>query len=185
MDCKILLLVTFYIISKLAYADICELSALFANCSQRGLSQISQNLPEYITKLELSENAITKIGSKAFKTYGKLLILHLANHKISILDSDAFVGLCEFKVLSLTRNRLDHTRYTNNVFRPLKNIQELYLNRNMRSPPPFEKEKVMVHLKILSIDLCGSSDFGIGFLKMMHLQKLTFDHCLACNSKNL
>ncbi|VDI46768.1 Hypothetical predicted protein [Mytilus galloprovincialis] len=191
MDYTILLLVTFCIISKLACADLCELSALFANCSKRGLSEVPQNLPDYITKLELSDNNITKIEPKAFKRYGKLVVLHLAHNKISILDSDAFIGLCELKVLSLTGNRLDHTKYPNNVFRPLKNIQELYLNRNLRRTPPFKQEQTckysdkafswMVNLNILSIDLCGNSDFGIGFLKLIHLQNLTFDYCLAYN----
>ncbi|XP_052066215.1 toll-like receptor 4 [Mytilus californianus] len=193
----LLVAVTFYMINKLAFAQFCDISDLFANCSKRDLSNIPQNLPTNTTELDLSENVITEIGARTLNRYRKLLHLYIANNKISSLDSDAFSGLNELKVLTLIGNRLDHTKYPNNVFRPLRNIQELYLNRNMRSPSPFEpfcngkpcrySDKAfswLVNLKVLSIDLCENPEFGEGFLNMKNLQKLSFDYCLVCKLSN-
>lgn len=168
-----------------------------ANCSFMGLHDVPNSLPNNVLVLDLTGNRLSYVRKKAFAMYKDLDVLYLSYNEIHSIEDDAFHSLNKLRTLYLTGNHLRHTNYTKNVFQGLANLQELYLNRNRQAPSPtqlfckdtpcnYSSEPFiqLINLKTLSIDLCGKSIFGKGFLNLTRLEKLSFDYCLACSLYN-
>ncbi|XP_076076626.1 toll-like receptor 1 [Mytilus galloprovincialis] len=175
----------------------CEVNVTYANCTNRNLTEIPETLPGNIIVLDLSDNRITEIRDNAFVNQNNLEMLYLRKNYINIIQDDAFIGLESLKILSLAENNLKPMIYSEKIFSYLQNLEELYLQRNLHSPDfriplcsesickyPDTSFSLLQNLKVLSMDLCAKSDFGIGFLNLTILQKLTFDFCLACTLSN-
>ncbi|XP_055372332.1 toll-like receptor 7 [Condylostylus longicornis] len=79
--------------------------------------------------LNLSHNALTRIGGKTFKELYFLQILNLRNNSIGHIEDGAFLPLYNLHTLNLAENRL-HT-IDNRLFNGLFILSKLTLNNNL------------------------------------------------------
>ncbi|KAH8253560.1 hypothetical protein KR032_005974 [Drosophila birchii] len=81
--------------------------------------------------LNLSNNALTRIGAKTFKELYFLQILDMRNNSIGHIEDGAFLPLYNLHTLNLAENRL-HT-LDNRIFNGLYVLTKLTLNNNLVS----------------------------------------------------
>ncbi|XP_017868463.1 PREDICTED: toll-like receptor 7 [Drosophila arizonae] len=81
--------------------------------------------------LNLSNNALTRIGAKTFKELYFLQILDMRNNSIGHIEEGAFLPLYNLHTLNLAENRL-HT-LDNRIFNGLYVLTKLTLNNNLIS----------------------------------------------------
>ncbi|EDW74847.2 uncharacterized protein Dwil_GK15901 [Drosophila willistoni] len=81
--------------------------------------------------LNLSNNALTRIGAKTFKELYFLQILDMRNNSIGHIEEGAFLPLYNLHTLNLAENRL-HT-LDNKIFNGLYVLTKLTLNNNLVS----------------------------------------------------
>lgn len=101
--------------------------------------------------LDLSNNAITSLGSRNFQSQSILQVLFINRNKLTELKRDAFVGLSSLRILTLSENNIKFIE--DRVFTPLKNLEKLDLSGNAISYTN------------------GHTFFGLSSLKALHLQK--------------
>lgn len=83
---------------------------------------------EYLQKIQLEHQNLTKIKSAAFTDAINLAEIDLDNNQILLIGEDAFVGLVNLTTLSLAKNNLIAIR--SNTFAGAINLKRLYLNQN-------------------------------------------------------
>lgn len=83
---------------------------------------------EYLQKIQLEHQNLTKIKSAAFTNAISLVEIDLDNNQILLIGEDAFVGLANLTTLSLAKNNLIAIRST--TFSGAVNLQRLHLNQN-------------------------------------------------------
>ncbi|CAG2205404.1 unnamed protein product [Mytilus edulis] len=154
-----------------------------ALCMNQGLTSVPADLPQDITTLDLSYNSISNITGGEFSMYIYLQDLIINRNVLEYLDSSAFSGLRLLRRLSMSRNNLQlDTSYPLGVFKPLSNLLELDISRNMKYD---SKSNIsyklpvneLVNIQELSIDLVAQPHFGNHFRDMKNLQKLRFEFC--------
>lgn len=131
----------------------CICASDIISCSGRNLSAVPSDLPGYITRLDLSHNAITvlpvgwmsgtfhKLATlilsrnalsvvqvNAFAVTPNLLHLDLSSNRLTVLDSDVFAGLKELKELLLFGNQI--VQINPGALGSLRSLQRLYLSGN-------------------------------------------------------
>lgn len=62
------------------------------DCSNQELTSIPLNIPSYTTELDLSNNGLTSIPSRAFSALSQLQKLDLAHNQIRKIEDNAFQG---------------------------------------------------------------------------------------------
>ncbi|VDM37724.1 unnamed protein product [Toxocara canis] len=116
-------------ISRLAKVDVVDLAR---NSIQELPRAVLVNLANSkITRLDLSNNAISALRSRAFSSLHTLRSLRLSRNKIDSIEKAAFEGLVALRSLDLSRNRLKAIRAL--TFSSLISLQNLTLSRNMIS----------------------------------------------------
>ncbi|VDI12412.1 Hypothetical predicted protein [Mytilus galloprovincialis] len=102
---------------------------------------------------------------------------------LEYLEPSSFNGLYLLRRLSMSRNNLHLvTSYPSEVFKPLSNLSELDISRNMKDD---SKSNIsyklpvneLVHIQELSIDLVAQPHFGKHFRELKYLQKIRFEFC--------
>ncbi|KAJ9573592.1 hypothetical protein L9F63_009027 [Diploptera punctata] len=141
--------------------------------------------------LNLSHNALTRIGAHTFKDLFFLQILDLRNNSIGYIEDNAFLPLYNLHTLNLAENRLHHISsllfnglfvlskltLSNNLimnidpqaFRNCSDLKELDLSSNALTKVP-EALKELSFLKTLDLGENQISDFKNGSFK--NLQQL-------------
>ncbi|XP_076077987.1 toll-like receptor 4 [Mytilus galloprovincialis] len=154
-----------------------------ALCMNQGLTSVPADLPQDITTLDLSYNSISNITGGEFSMYIYLQDLIINRNVLEYLDSSAFSGLRLLRRLSMSRNNLQlDTSYPLGVFKPLSNLLELDISRNIKYDSKSNISYTipvneLVNIEELSIDLVAQPHFGNHFRDMKNLQKLRFEFC--------
>lgn len=128
-----------------------SLSELYLN--RNHIKSISSSFTFYrkLQLLDLSNNAITSLGTKNFQSQNILQVLFINRNKLNELKRDTFVGLTSLRILTLCENQIKYIE--DRVFNSLKNLEKLDLSSNT----------------LTSIN--GHTFFGLINLKALHLQK--------------
>ncbi|VDI29715.1 decorin, partial [Mytilus galloprovincialis] len=166
---------------------------ILADCENRGLNFIPQNLPGDINVLDLSSNQLTAIYNNSFVNYKYLQELILGKNQIEYLSSGSFKGLYNLDTLDMSHNMLDLSKtYSAEIFVPIKNLTKLDIRSNMPQPIDFEKEfiypdhvfEVLSELSFLGIDMMPVPQFRSGFSQMTNLHELHFKSCYLVSLSN-
>ncbi|XP_041366909.1 toll-like receptor 4, partial [Gigantopelta aegis] len=106
--------------------------------------------------------------------------LNLASNKISTIHVGAFQNLHKLQVLNLENNNLKYVDsvFKLSVFRPLRSLKVLLLNRNIdqdehKTRYPDAALSNLVSLKELRLDGLTNQSFGEGFSNLTHLTHLS------------
>lgn len=128
-----------------------SLSELHLSRNQIKSVTSSFNFYRKLQFLDLSNNALSTIGSKNFQSQASLKVLNLNRNRIFELKKDAFLGLSSLRVLSLSENELKDI--DERVFHSLKYLEKLDLSGNGMTY------------------LAGHSFHGLANLKSLYLQR--------------
>ncbi|XP_071484580.1 uncharacterized protein [Diadema antillarum] len=105
-----------------------------AHCSHLNLSDVPQNLPDNLIKLDLSYNKIVIITNASFVAYEKIQSLLLQRNALNQIKENSFELLLDLRVLDLSYNnisRLPDALFHNNVH---LSILDLSYNRLIEIP---------------------------------------------------
>ncbi|CAG2243116.1 unnamed protein product [Mytilus edulis] len=164
-----------------------------ADCENRGLNFIPQNLPGDINVLDVSSNQLTSVENDSFVNYKYLQELILGHNQIEYLASGSFKGLYNLDTLDMSHNMLDLSKaYSAEIFVPIKNLTKFDIRSNMPQPIDFEKDfiypdhvfGVLSELSFLGIDMMPVPQFGSGFSQMTNLHELHFQSCYLVSLSN-
>jgi len=100
----------------------------YLNLSDEGLTEIPDDLPNNIIKLDLSGNEIEKIEGNVFNGLSSLEVLYLSNNKIKKIEGNVFDELSSLQDLDLGENGIKKIR--ENAFNGLSSLQDLNLSNN-------------------------------------------------------
>ena len=158
---------------------------VYANCSSRQLNSIPPFIDSGTTVLDLSNNNISKVTNKSFGELQQLNKLNLSLNEIDSLEPDAFFGLIRLRILDLSWNKLlyDYTTFRPEVFKPLKNLKEIYLNGNPVNINSTYLDKTIgqcLHLEMVYLTGLSNKTFGPGYSNLNQLTKLRFSG--SCSS---
>ncbi|XP_067937916.1 slit homolog 2 protein-like isoform X2 [Watersipora subatra] len=106
----------------------CACRGTTVDCSGMDLMEIPENIPPFVTELNLSDNDITAIPTRAFAHLQHLQKLDLANNKINRIENNAFEGAGRLAELQMTENQL--TRLRREMFTGLTGLRTLMLREN-------------------------------------------------------
>ncbi|CAC5416128.1 LINGO [Mytilus coruscus] len=132
--------------NEFVYASDCDIKYVLkekekvkiADCKNRGLTFIPQNLPGDIKVLDMSSNRLKIIGNNSFVIYRYLQGLYLRKNQLCYLSYKSFEGLHKLEILDISENTLNLSKvYSAELFHPLKNLTKLDIRRNMPQPIDF------------------------------------------------
>eukprot|EP00057_Strongylocentrotus_purpuratus_P026349 XP_011680823.1 PREDICTED: leucine-rich repeat and immunoglobulin-like domain-containing nogo receptor-interacting protein 3 [Strongylocentrotus purpuratus] len=135
-----------------------------ADCSDRGLESIPQNLRNDIKLLDVARNNITFILNSTFKRYPLIQVLNLSSNDIRTIESASFYPLKELNHLILSSNA-NLVLPATGLFRRSKNLSILDLsfcnlkllpNDILKWSPSVETINLMNNrLTFVNMSLCG------------------------------
>ena len=137
-----------------------------------------------LSELDLSHNKLREIQDNQFSSLQRLLHLNLSLNREINLHSHSFAGLSELKYLALRRIWISQvTSFPNDVFEPLRNIEELHLEGFARRLEDYryhqenisENLSKLSSLKKLYLDNFAISFLGVGFSSLVNLEELSFE----------
>lgn len=76
------------------------------NCRGRNLEEIPKNLPQFIIRIDLSDNSIETLGVNDFRDCPDLNEIILDNNRLTVIDKQPFSTLKKLRRLSLASNGL-------------------------------------------------------------------------------
>ncbi|XP_046565407.1 toll-like receptor 4 [Haliotis rubra] len=161
-----------------------------ADCRGLHLTKVPGDLPSNTVSLDLSDNHVTVLMSRAFVHIPRLLTLVISHSRVSRLEPRAFEGLTNLRSLNLNYNhlQLDNDTYPQDIFRPLERLTDLNLGYNscrLRGTTPHWIFKWLTNLETLKIDTFEDDIFGSGFGYLKNLTTLNIgtgdkDECTYC-----
>ncbi|XP_030072402.1 leucine-rich repeat-containing protein 17 [Microcaecilia unicolor] len=119
------------VVKPIVDSSICHIymfPILTLDCKKKELQDIPTDIPQDTVKLDLSNNNIKVLRSKAFDEVPNLEILNLRNNGIEYIDPAAFSGLMNLKELNLSNNSLHNFEY--GVLEDLYFLKNLWLRDN-------------------------------------------------------
>ncbi|XP_059158486.1 toll-like receptor 4 [Physella acuta] len=166
----------------------CSCRFNICNCSNQRLNAVPSDLPFDMTTLILNNNFIQVLQNGVFSNYSRLRNLSLEGNKLKFLCEDSFQGLSQLEVLNLFANSLKYNEanFPTGVFKPLSSLKTLILNKNNKDLKncsyPHISLSVLTNVQTLYLDGI-STNFGVGFTNMTHLQTLVLVGYLSgyCN----
>ncbi|CAG2223762.1 unnamed protein product [Mytilus edulis] len=171
------------VISRSSYCDIKyvfngQIGVKIADCKNRGLQFVPQDLPRDINVLDISSNQLKSINSSSLINYTHLQELN---------------GLYNLAVLDMSHNLLDLSHaYSPELFLPIQHLTKLDIRSNMPQPENYNKQfdypghafGVLRELTFLGIDMMPVPIFGSEFSQMKYLRKLYFQSCYLVRLSN-
>ena len=139
--------------------DLCTCTGTSAKCldiTDKNLAAVLKQLPNDLTKLDLSYNRLTRLKKDVLRYFDKLEILSLAENAIERLDNDCFNGLHNLKELGLQNNG-KHFAIQGEVFHNTPLLKKLRLEGN----PGIESLrflKTLNHLREISVDIWNTCE---------------------------
>ncbi|XP_052064953.1 leucine-rich repeat and immunoglobulin-like domain-containing nogo receptor-interacting protein 2 [Mytilus californianus] len=170
-----------------------KLGVKIADCKNRGLQFIPEDLPRDINVLDISSNRLKSIENSSLIIYPHLQELYLRTNQLKYLSDKSFQGLYNLAVLDMSHNLLDLSyAYLAELFFPIQNLTKLDIRSNMPQPENYDKEfnypdhafGVLRELTFLGIDMMPVPNFGSGFSEMKKLRKLYFKSCYLVRLSN-
>ena len=159
-------------------------SGKFADCSNRNLTCIPDNISNDTTVLDLSQNKIEKVPNDIFAHLSDLKQLNLSVNRIAILEINAFKGLNKLMTLSLSYINLTVTdkMFHPYLFAPLNNLRELYIDNDfIHNNWTYLDETIGLcsKLEMLSIPGLSNTSFGPRYDGLLNLRSLVLssDYC--------
>ncbi|GAA52401.1 protein slit, partial [Clonorchis sinensis] len=125
----------------------CESDGVY--CSDLGLTEIPENIPENTTKLYLERNQISEIHPERLEHLTKLHTLVLSYNEIRELQENAFSTLKSLKTLVLSHNNLQCIHQ--NAFKGLGGLRVLILQANNISSVPYGTFKELGQLNNIAL----------------------------------
>eukprot|EP00057_Strongylocentrotus_purpuratus_P026644 XP_011681118.1 PREDICTED: toll-like receptor 3 [Strongylocentrotus purpuratus] len=164
-----------------------------ANCEDRFLDSVPQNLPENTEGLSLRSNRIPSLLNSSFERYPLLIQLDIAFNDIRMIESRTFYPLKKLQDLDMSSNP-NLVLQDTGLFRWAKNLSVLHLQySNLKSLPNDTLkwsqylERVYLdnnHLTFINISNCGRAKFVyLPANNLTHLTPETFE--FSCNSETL
>ncbi|VDI65939.1 Hypothetical predicted protein [Mytilus galloprovincialis] len=186
------------VISRSSYCDIKyvfngQLGVKIADCKNRGLQFVPQDLPRDINVLDLSSNQLKSIDSSSLINYTHLQELNVRKNQLKHLSNESFQGLYNLAVLDMSHNLLDLSHaYSPELFLPIQHLTKLDIRSNMPQPENYNKQfdypghafGVLRELTFLGIDMMPVPIFGSEFSQMKYLRKLYFQSCYLVRLSN-
>ncbi|XP_063398952.1 toll-like receptor 2 [Mytilus trossulus] len=187
--------------NEFVHASVCDIKYEFkenkevkiADCKNKGLSFIPQDLPGDIKVLDMSFNLLRLIGNNSFVNYKYLQELFLGQNQLDYLSKNSFQGLHKLTILDMSGNILNLSKvYSAELFRPIKILTKLDIRRNMPQPIDFVTDYnypdhafgYLTELSFLGIDMMSLPHFGSGFGQLTTLKKLHFESCYLVHLSN-
>ncbi|XP_075264239.1 uncharacterized protein LOC142356163 [Convolutriloba macropyga] len=96
-----------------------------------------------LTRIQISENNITKLESSVFSNLKDLELLNLQDNNIEDFDENAFEGLSFLKILDVSENEIE--KLPENIFKSTGNLTKLVLKNNRISSLSMETLKGKRH----------------------------------------
>ncbi|NP_999671.1 toll-like receptor Tlr1.2 precursor [Strongylocentrotus purpuratus] len=161
-----------------------------ADCSDRGLDSIPQNLPDDIEELDLKFNKITFILSSSFMRYPLIQVLDFSSNDIRMIESASFYPLKELNRLDLPFNH-NLVFPATDLFRWSRNLSILKLygsnlkllpNDTLKWSPSVESIYLRFNkLTFVNMSLCGrAKKISLAYNKIEHLTAESF--IIGCQS---
>ncbi|XP_071123154.1 toll-like receptor 2 [Mytilus edulis] len=186
------------VISRSSYCDIKyvfngQLGVKIADCKNRGLQFVPQDLPRDINVLDISSNQLKSIDSSSLINYTHLQELNVRKNQHKHLSNESFQGLYNLAVLDMSHNLLDLSHaYSPELFLPIQHLTKLDIRSNMPQPGSYKKQfdypghafGVLRELTFLGIDMMPVPICGSGFSQMKYLRKLYFQSCYLVRLSN-
>ncbi|VDI49466.1 Hypothetical predicted protein [Mytilus galloprovincialis] len=189
------------ICNEFVHASVCDIKyelkeneeVKIADCKNKGLTFIPQNLPGDIKVLDMSFNLLRMIWNNSFVNYKYLQELFLRQNQLDYLSNNSFQGLHKLTILDMSENILNLSNvYSAELFHPIKNLTKLDIRRNMPQPIDFVADYnypdhafgILTELSFLGIDMMPLPHFGSGFGHMTTLKELHFDSCYLVRLSN-
>ncbi|CAC5388561.1 unnamed protein product [Mytilus coruscus] len=164
-----------------------------ADCKNKGLTVIAQDLPGDIKVLDMSSNLLRMIGNNSFVNYKYLKELFLRQNQLHYLSDKSFQGLHKLTILDMSENKLNLSNvYSAELFHPIKNLTKLDIRSNMPQPIEFVTDYnypdhafgILTELSFLGIDMMPLPHFGSGFGQMTTIKQLHFESCYLVRLSN-
>ncbi|CAG2199056.1 GPR48 [Mytilus edulis] len=160
-----------------------------ADCTNRGLTSVPNDLPRYIISLDLNHNEIETLPNNTFKRYSMLLTIILDNNRLSVIETGAFSGIKRLLNLSIENNTVNFTEFnTNETFRSLKSLELFNIRQNLKTMEAswtYPYLGHLINLIYLYIDLTVNPNFTlVGVNKLTKLKIIRFEHCYLAEFKN-
>ncbi|XP_052064553.1 leucine-rich repeat and immunoglobulin-like domain-containing nogo receptor-interacting protein 1 isoform X1 [Mytilus californianus] len=189
------------ICNEFVYASDCNIKYVFkeneevkiADCKNKGLTFIPQDLPGDINVLDMSFNLLRMIWNSSFVNYKYLQELYLSHNQLCYLSNKSFEGLQKLAILDMSENLLNLSKvYSAELFHPITNLTKLDIRSNMPQPIDFVTDyiysdhafSILTELSFLRIDMMPLPHFGSGFGKMTIIKQLHFDSCYLVRLSN-
>ncbi|XP_045606959.2 leucine-rich repeats and immunoglobulin-like domains protein 3 [Procambarus clarkii] len=115
---------------------VCSCLGAIVDCSRTGITTVPADIPDWVEKLDLSQNNDLKLTAGVFENLPDLTTLYLKNMDLQVLPTLGY--LPSLKALYLSGNSLSSVEEVS--LAGLPNLQELDLSRNRLvslSPKPF------------------------------------------------
>ncbi|CAC5425721.1 unnamed protein product [Mytilus coruscus] len=170
-----------------------NLGVKIADCKNRGLQFIPQDLPWDINVLDMSSNQLKSIENSSLISYTHLHELNVRKNQLKHLSDKSFQVLHNLAVLDMSHNLLDLSyTYSAELFFPIQHLTKLDIRSNMPQPENYDKEfdypdhafGVLRELTFLGIDMMPVPIFGSGFSPMKKVRKLYFQSCYLVRLSN-
>ncbi|XP_058837941.1 uncharacterized protein LOC131693814 [Topomyia yanbarensis] len=161
----------------------CEDGTQFLNCSQRSLTEIPQNLPRDVIRLDLSRNNIKQVPVDAFLNCTDVREILLDQNVIEEIDKEVFAGLVRLDLIGLAGNQIAHL--TPDTFVEAHSLRRLVLNENPLVVPDDGPLLVQEELEELELASCNFTELnhqtfgGLEGLKSLNLAGNVFDEDLS------
>ncbi|CAC5366343.1 unnamed protein product [Mytilus coruscus] len=144
-----------------------KLAVKIADCKNRGLQFIPQDLPRDINVLDMSSNQLKSIENSSLINYTHLQELNVKKNQFNHLSDKSFQGLNNLAVLDMSYNLLDLAyAYLAELFFPIQHLTKLDIRSNMPQPENYDKE-------------FDYPDHAFGVLReLAFLESYTFNHVI-------
>ncbi|XP_055534733.1 probable serine/threonine-protein kinase roco5 [Wyeomyia smithii] len=161
----------------------CEDGTQFLNCSHQSLTEVPEDLPRDVIRLDLSWNNIKHIPVEAFQNCTDLRELLLDRNVIEEVDKEVFVGLIRLDMVGLEGNQISHL--TPDTFTEAQSLRRLVLNENPLVIPDDGPLLLQEELEELELAKCNFTELnhqtfgGLENLKSLNLAGNVFDEDLS------
>ena len=126
----------------------CSCLGNFVDCSKKGLIAVPKDLPIWVTRLEVHNNAISELKSENFKGLKNLTHLDVSHNAIIFLNSSVFEHLSGLQELIINKNRL--TEFPQ--LKGLPSLTSIDANNNRINFIAQEFSKYIPQLKSIELD---------------------------------
>ena len=172
-----------FVANKLISLIPCEqdLHSKVANCRERNISVVPNNLFEDTRDLDLAYNSITSLCNNSFRRYSNLLFLDLSANNIQVIEVATFDNLHALSELNLSRNsEISLRNFTSLSLHALTYISLYGCNVNFVAAEflnklPLLKKIVLSSNKLVNINitLCSSEELQEVYMDINQIREIT------------